>query len=118
MDPVLYWLLVTFAVVVGSWLLLGALFLGYPTVEKLKDQRDRIPLGWIAKTPIYVALVVFLVADVVFNWTWGTWIFKELPREFVFTDRLKRHWRGDDKRQKKRADPWVKLVNLIDPGHV
>lgn len=103
---------------IASWLVLGALFLGFPTVERLKDNRDKIPLGWVAKTPIYAALFVGIVADVVFNWTWGTIIFREIPREFVFTNRLKRHHRGSDAKQKKRAEPWVTLVNMIDPGHV
>lgn len=100
-----------------SWIVLGALFLGYPTVQRLKhDHYDEI--GWFIKVPAYVAVFVGLIADVLFNATWGTVVFRELPKEFLFTDRLKRHWRGTDEVQKNRAAPWVKRVNLIDPGHV
>lgn len=108
------------AAFLGSWLVTGMLFIGFPTVERLKDQKDQIPkqLSWVIKVPVYVAIPIFLVADFLFNVLWGTVIFRELPRELLFTYRLKRHWRGGDKRQKRRAQPWVQLVNLIDPGHV
>ena len=99
-----------------SWIVLGMLFLGYPTVKRLKD--GDYGFGWIVKVPIYVALVLGLTADVVFNATWGTWIFREPPREWTFTARLKRHWRGNSQRQKDRAEPWVRRVNAVDPGHV
>lgn len=104
------------AAAVVSWIVLGMLFLGYPTVRRLKAEGH--DFGWVVKAPIYVALVIGLVADVVFNATWGTWIFREPPREWLFTDRLKRHWRGNNRRQKLRAEPWVRRVNAVDPGHV
>ena len=100
-----------------AWLILGGIFLAYPTVHKLKDNyRDEI--DWRLKVPVYLWLVIGLIADVAFNWTWGTVICRELPREFLFTDRLKRHWRGDDEQMKDRIKTWVKVVNWIDPGHV
>ena len=111
-DAILWFLVLALV----SWLLLGGLFFAYPTVYRLKDKRDQF--GWIVKVPIYLWLAVGLAADVVFNATWGTVIFRELPRETIFTKRLKRHWHGDDEKQKQRAEPWVKRVNAIDPGHV
>lgn len=102
---------------IASWLILGGLFLAYPTAHRLKDNhKDEIT--WRLKIPVYLMFVVGLLADVAFNWTVGTVIFLELPKEFVFTDRLKRHWRGDSQKMKDRAERWVKLVNMIDPGHV
>ena len=98
------------AIAIASWLVLGALFLGYPTVQRLKHQKDQF--GWIVKVPVYFALAFGIVADVVFNATWGTVIFRELPKEWLFTDRLKRH------RDNPRAARWIARVNLIDPGHV
>ncbi len=100
-----------------SWLILGGIFLAYPTVHRLKDNyKDQIT--WRLKIPVYLWLIIGIVSDVIFNWTVGTVICLEFPREFLFTDRLKRHWRGDDEKMKKRVDRWVKLVNMIDPGHV
>ena len=105
-----------FLLAIGSWLVLGMLFLAYPTVRRLK--RENHSFGIVVLVPIYLALVIGLVADVIFNALWGTVIFRELPKEWSFTDRLKRHWHGGDKVQMKRALPWVDRVNAIDPGHV
>ena len=106
-----------FGLAITAWLILGGIFLAYPTVHRLKDNhRDEIT--WRLKIPVYLWLFIGITADVIFNWTWGTVICRELPREFLFTDRLKRHWRGDDERMKRRIERWVKLVNMIDPGHV
>jgi hypothetical protein len=106
-----------FGLAITAWLILGGIFLAYPTVHRLKDNhRDEIT--WRLKIPVYLWLFIGITADVIFNWTWGTVICRELPREFLFTDRLKRHWRGDDERMKRRIERWVKLVIMIDPGHV
>ena len=108
--------LIILEVALISWLVLGGVFLSYPTVQRLSEHKDE--LGWVSKVPIYLWLVIGVLADVAFNVTWGTWIFREPPREWLFTDRLKRHHYGYSERQKRRAAPWVRRVNLIDPGHV
>lgn len=119
MIDLISWVL---GLMVLSWLILGGIFFAYPTVQRLKDQRDEF--GWIVKVPIYLWIFFGALSDVIFNATWGTIIFRELPREWLFTDRLKRHWYPSDikfmdsKKQKDRAAPWVRRVNLIDPGHV
>ena len=110
---IILWVL---GVALASWLILGGIFLAYPTVRRLKEVKDE--LTWVGKVPIYLWLVIGVLADVGFNATWGTWVFRELPREWLFTDRLQRHWYGDSERQKRRAKPWVERVNRIDPGHV
>ncbi len=112
MIDLIIWVL---GVMVLSWLILGATIFAYPTVTRLKDQKHEF--GWIIKVPILLFAVAGVLADVVFNWTWGSIIFRELPREWLFTERLKRHWNGS-KKQHDRAAPWVRRVNLIDPGHV
>jgi hypothetical protein len=114
-------------VVILSWLILGAAIFAYPTVRRLKDQADQF--GWVVKVPILLFAVAGVIADIIFNTSWGIWVFKELPqhefrRKFpfikfeLFTDRLKRHWYGDNQKQKDRAAIWVWRVNMIDPGHV
>ena len=113
MIKIIYWPLIAALV---SWLILGGLFFAYPTVYRLKDQKDEF--GWIIKVPLYLMLLVGVLADIVFNVTWGTVIFREWPHEFLFTDRLKRHWYGNSKKQQDRAFPWQRRLNLIDPGHV
>jgi len=109
-------ILTILTIAITSWLILGGIFLAYPTVKRLKEHKDE--LSWITTVPVYLWSVIAILADVGFNATWGTAVFRELPREWLFTDRLKRHWHGDDEIQKARARSWVDRVNFIDPGHV
>ena len=100
-----------------AWLIIGGIFLAYPTVQRLKhEHRDEI--DWRLKVPVYLWLIIGLTADALFNWTWGTVICREFPREFLFTFRLKRIWYGNDEKAKERVKNWVRVLNLIDPGHV
>jgi len=118
---------------VGSWFVLGGLFFAYPTVYRLKDRRDEF--SWIMLVPIFCWLIIGAIADIIFNATVGTWVFKELPKlglrwlsvwkfkipypKFeLFTDRLKRHHYGKSEKQKKRGAKWVWRVNQIHEGHV
>jgi len=103
---------------ISSWLVLGMLFPAYPTIQRLKNSGQLRALGWVLLVPMACALILGAVADVVWNAFVGTWVFREIPHEFLFTSRLKRHWRGNDAKQRKRAQIWVDKVNLIDPGHV
>lgn len=113
MGELIIWVL---GIMVLSWLVLGGTIFAYPTARRLRA--EKAVFGWIVKVPIYLFIFFGALSDVVFNATWGSIIFRELPHEWLFTDRLKRHWRGSDSKQKDRAAPWVRRVNLIDPGHV
>ena len=103
-------------VAILPWLVLGMLFMGFPGLQRLKPYKAQF--DWKVKVPVYTALFVGVLADVAFNLVWGSVIFRELPREWLFTYRLKRHWYGHSAVQRKRAQPWVFVVNTIDPGHV
>lgn len=69
-------------------------------------------------------IVIILVLDVLFNFTAGTLIFRELPRALLFTDRVKRHYRDVTRKGKpqgsdyRAAERWARRLNWIDPGHV
>jgi hypothetical protein len=65
------------------------LFLMYRGVMWLKARRDTLP--WYVKIPGYLFVVVGYVLDVAYNWTVGTGQFRDLPREFTYTSRLKRY---------------------------
>lgn len=97
-------------ILILPWFILGGLFFAYPTIHRLSDQKDQF--NWIIKVPLYSWLFIGVICDVIFNATWGTFIFREMPREWLFTQRLKRH------KADKRAANWVRWLNLIDPGHV
>lgn len=85
----------------------------YASIMHLKHNRDK--LRWPAKALGYPWLYAGLVVDVLFNLTWGTLMFLELPRELLYTSRVSRHyakrsWRGALAR-------WVcrELLDPLDP---
>ena len=47
--------------------------------------------GPVVGTMTLTSLVLGVVSDVLFNWIVGSIIFREFPREFLFTQRVKRH---------------------------
>jgi hypothetical protein len=57
------------------------------------------------------------VLDVLFNLTFGTLLYRELPRELLFTSRCKRHIVGTGSRQRMAAF-WQRQLNPWDEGHV
>lgn len=74
-------------------------------------------LMWMHRNfrPLYYVLgMPFVVQNVFYNVTIGSLLFRELPREWLFTTRLKR-WEvlGDP-----RVDRFALALNRLDPGHV
>lgn len=67
--------------------------------------------------PLFIFLGIGVVADCIFNATVGSVLFREPPKEWLFTQRVKRHLNSDDGR-KKTAQAWATRLNKIDPGHV
>lgn len=109
--------LVTLTVVaLAATFLVGSGFIIVMTMQRLiRTNGVRFPRILIAMA--YCWLVVGGLADIVFNWLCGSWIFRELPREWTFTARCKRHVAGRGWRQRK-ALYWADVLNSIDPGHV
>ena len=56
--------------------------------------------------------IAFILQDVLYNVVVGTLMFLELPREWLFTTRLKKM--GDD----RRVDRFRETLNYFDPEHV
>ena len=96
------------------WVGVTGWFFALSRAIMLRDAEQDDLLDWRIKVPIYVYLAIGVVFDVLFNWTFGTLIFRELPREFLFTSRVQRHADDDN----PRADYWVRVLNIIEPGHV
>lgn len=66
--------------------------------------------------------IVFIVLDVLYNWTIGAFIFWERPfRTNLFTDRLEEHkwWSGRNQTElsQKLAIYYCKRLGEYDPGH-
>jgi len=59
-------------------------------------------------------LTGFVLADVLYNLTVGSFLFWERPKEWLFTDRLKRLHDADV----HAVDRFVVVLNSLDEGHV
>jgi len=112
----LFWLLVS---VGGLFLVTTTLFVAIMQAKTLRD------LGELNKFWSYTLLpaaLLGLALDVVWNLTIGTVLFLELPKEWLFSHRVYRHWNvapyKNDKRRFAIAEFCVKQLNLIDPNHI
>lgn len=108
------------AILLGTSVGVTGWFFALAKAAELKD--NNVDLGKFIEYNAYVYLGLGVVLDVLFNWIFGTWIYRELPREFLFTDRTKRHFNsisGPHKsRRQKQALKWAERMNKIMPGHV
>lgn len=84
------------------------------TVKRLLRTVD-VPLEM--KLVAYFWLAVGLPADFLFNVTRGTVIFREFPRELLFSHRVQRHMRSSGWRL-GRAIYWATILNAIDENHI
>ncbi len=88
--------------------------------------------GWCIGALTITSLVVGVLSDVLFNLVYGSIIFREFPREFMFTSRVKRWAEGHDGYYKAEppkgktkyvdqylaGDLWRDRLNRIMPDHV
>lgn len=61
--------------------------------------------------------IVALIMDVLFNLIIGTFYFREIPRELLFTDRCKRHIKGSGVQLRRATFVCSYLLNPFDEGH-
>jgi len=71
--------------------------------------------GW--KKVVYVYALFFAVLNTLHNWTVGTILFREFPREFFTTTRVKRHKNNNDPSKRELADMIGGFLDGQDPGH-
>ena len=98
------------------WLLLPfnlyVYFLAFATVHKAKQNGNLARASIVVRLLGYVIVLLGVVLDVLFNATFGTLLFLQPPREWLFTARCKSHleeqtWRGAIAR-------WI-CANALDP---
>ncbi len=110
MLTVTLWIL---AAALAAWLILTVAFMAYPTWKRVRHVLTARSVYWPMQ---YFWTPVGLLSDVVFNLTWGTVIFREFPREWMFSDRVRRRMKlvpAD-----RKAMYWSDILNAIDPGHI
>ena len=88
-------------------------FLALAKAVELNDSGVELH-DWYIRYPAYVFLATGVLADVLFNVIFGSIIFREIPKEFLFTNRVKRHL----KEKSVVAQEWADRLNKIYPGHV
>jgi hypothetical protein len=88
----------------------------FVAVMHAKAAKERGVLSRYWRVILLPLAVIGLVLDAVFNLTFGTLMYRELPRELLFTSRCKRHKRGDGWR-KNLAEWFCRNLNVFDPGH-
>lgn len=82
-----------------------ALLLQFAALAWLMPRMPR-PVFWVIAVP-------FIIQDVIYQITVGTFLFWERPREFMFTTRLKR-LDGID----PNVERFKNVLNELDKGHV
>lgn len=96
-----------------AWL--AALWFGlhWSYVALMAAKRATLTPYW--KVMLYPLAVPALLADVAFNFLFGTIIFAELPKELMFSSRVQRHADGDPADwQHPIALWWAKQLNVFD----
>lgn len=71
--------------------------------------------GW--RVVVYPYAVFFAIVNTLHNWTVCTILFRELPREFFTTKRVKRWKTSEDNSRRELADLIGGFLNGQDAGH-
>lgn len=110
----MFWLLVAVALITFA---VESGFMVIATAKRMRDAKVTLPRD--IKYTAYFWLAIGYPADVLFNVTRGTVMFRELPRELLFSSRVQRHVkaREHDFRYHK-ALFWAKVLNAADDGHI
>ena len=72
--------------------------------------------GW-PKGVVYPFAVIFAFVNTLHNWTVCTVLFREFPKEFFTTQRLKRHKNSDDESKRELADMLGGFLDGQDENH-
>lgn len=104
---------------IGMLALLYATYLHFAAVMNLMRVREANELTVAAKVLGYPMLYIGLVLDFLFNITWGSLLFLELPKELLFSGRVTRLV-ATDKEWRGRLALWARqqLLDNVDPHGV
>lgn len=102
------------ATIAGLWFLLGWSFVAIMGAKQA-EKSGTLTTFW--KVNLLPLVFIGIVLDCAFNLTFATLLYRELPRELLFTARCKRHKNGKNVRRKRIADWWCANLNVFDPGH-
>lgn len=100
-----------------GWFVLAGAFVLVVHAQKLRRQGRLTPF-WYAHVLPWA--VVGIALDVAFNLLVGWILFAEspIPREWLFSDRVTRHFLDSSGWRESQAVWWARQLNAIDPGHI
>lgn len=103
----LYWMLGIVALLPFTWVL-------YISIMGFKEHKAE--MGKVSLTIAYIILPFGLLADALFNFTWGSIMFLEFPKELLMTTRLKRHLSDHKMDWRDRNATWFckEFLNIYD----
>ena len=78
--------------------------------------RQGLSLYW--KVHIFPLAAIGIVLDLLFNVVFGTLMFRELPKELLFSSRVQRHVRNGPSKRFGLAMFWARQLNTFDPDHI
>lgn len=90
-----------------------ALWYIYRSVMYLKKRKKELQNRPVLFVVAYLYVAVAFLLDVLYNWFVGTYNFKDFPREFTFTSRLKRYKKQLQGWRKNEAE-WL-CSNYLNP---
>ena len=90
-------------------------YLAFMGVKRNKElYKESLGDAWYGFYPLFA---VALILDVLFNWTFGTLYYREIPREFLFTSRCHRHLQSKGIQLARAHYICTNLLNPSDEGH-
>lgn len=102
------------AALVALWFVVHWSFVAIMSAKAVRARGDLSTYWTVMLAPLAIASVVL---DVAFNLTFGTLMYREWPREWLFTTRCRRHAGGEGPRR-KLAHWWAVQLNAFDPNHI
>lgn len=103
-----------------AWLYFVIWFCAVGTYLRLERSGDIRKLPRFIYWSLYIALIPGVVLDFIFNLTYGTIHYRQIPKDWLFsatTARILRENMVTTPRYNK-ARKWKHILNTFDPGHV
>ena len=114
------------AYILALWGYLVVWFFAIGTYLRLERNHKLRDLPSFIYWTLYVMLIPGVVLDFLFNITYGTLHYKQIPKDWLFSGTTARILREDSQIARwgnpttryKRALRWKRILNTIDPGHI
>ncbi len=98
------------------WVPVILLLLFYAYVIYAGVKRVWSQLSFIQKS-FFLPIALFYPVDILFNWTLGSLLFLEAPKELTLSERCERHIQGHNFLRKRIANQVCLLLNIFEPNH-